>query len=157
MHYIMIPQAIFTELEKRLQAAEIDNQSSPPPIFILDCSDASNPRHLATYLSNLMLRSIKTTVTGGKGDLKKADEVDALVLSKLDCIFHSYLQFFETFRYSPRKPIIVIDNAHLLMLWREAGPKCSELDELLSFLVRVTKEERLAHVVIATSEYYLVH
>ena len=41
------------------------------------------------------------------------------------------------------------------MKWREEESGEPELQKLLEFFVRVTKQEHQAHVVLATSDYFL--
>lgn len=47
-------------------------------------------------------------------------------------------------------PVIIIDEANRLHLWEDRAA----LDQLLAFLVYLTKEQRLAHVVLATSDSF---
>ncbi|KAL4525331.1 hypothetical protein Ndes2437A_g03799 [Nannochloris sp. 'desiccata'] len=56
-----------------------------------------------------------------------------------------------------QKPVIVIDEANDLMDWKEPDPLQPELKQLLSFLVSISKEDRLAHVILATSDYFLAN
>ena len=41
------------------------------------------------------------------------------------------------------------------MRWHESDPSRPNLEILLSFLTAVTKQDELAHVVLATSDYFL--
>lgn len=50
----------------------------------------------------------------------------------------------------PVLPTIIIDEANQLQQWRENEE--NQLDALLRFFVLITKEAKLAHVVLATSE-----
>ena len=52
----------------------------------------------------------------------------------------------------PVLPTIIIDEANQLQQWKEAEE--NQLDALLRFFVLVTKEAKLAHVVLATSESF---
>jgi ATPase domain predominantly from Archaea len=49
-------------------------------------------------------------------------------------------------------PVIVIDEANVLMDWEDK----KSLKALLAFFVRVTKQEQLAHVVLATSDTFFL-
>ena len=48
-------------------------------------------------------------------------------------------------------PVIIIDEANALMKWRDND----SLDSLLAFFVYLTKQEQLAHVILATSDTFL--
>jgi len=48
-------------------------------------------------------------------------------------------------------PVIIIDEANALMEWKETAT----LNALLKFFVYLTKQEQLAHVVLATSDTFL--
>ncbi len=48
-------------------------------------------------------------------------------------------------------PVIIIDEANALMEWKET----ESLNALLKFFVYLTKEEQLAHVILATSDTFL--
>lgn len=56
-------------------------------------------------------------------------------------------------RKSGTPPVLVIDEANVLMGW-DSG---KDLDTLLRFFVQATKESKRAHVVLATSEYGFDH
>ena len=48
-------------------------------------------------------------------------------------------------------PVIIIDEANRLTAWKDK----ESLEQLLAFFVYLTKEEQLAHVVLATSDTFL--
>jgi hypothetical protein len=48
-------------------------------------------------------------------------------------------------------PVIIVDEANELMSWQDAHP--TDLKNLLSFFVSVSKQSGQCHVVLATSEY----
>jgi hypothetical protein len=48
-------------------------------------------------------------------------------------------------------PVIIIDEANALMKWKDKD----SLDSLLAFFVYLTKQEQLAHVILATSDTFL--
>ena len=49
-------------------------------------------------------------------------------------------------------PVIIIDEANRLTAWKDE----ESLEQLLAFFVFLTKQEQLAHVVLATSDTFLV-
>jgi ATPase domain predominantly from Archaea len=49
-------------------------------------------------------------------------------------------------------PVIIIDEANRLTAWKDK----ESLEQLLAFFVYLTKQEQLAHVVLATSDTFLV-
>jgi hypothetical protein len=51
--------------------------------------------------------------------------------------------------------IFFADEANKLMRWHELDPSRPNLEILLSFLTAITKQDNLAHVVLATSDYFL--
>ncbi|KAL4515215.1 hypothetical protein Ndes2526B_g09582 [Nannochloris sp. 'desiccata'] len=53
-----------------------------------------------------------------------------------------------------KKPAIVIDEVNALILWKRKDAVA--LKQLLDFIKRSCKEEHLAHVILATSEVFLV-
>ncbi|KAG7674809.1 hypothetical protein KSW81_006226 [Nannochloris sp. 'desiccata'] len=55
------------------------------------------------------------------------------------------------------KPVIVIDEANDLMDWKEPNPLQPELKQLLAFLIGISKQKRLMHVILATSDYFLAN
>ncbi|KAL4530686.1 hypothetical protein Ndes2437B_g04167 [Nannochloris sp. 'desiccata'] len=57
----------------------------------------------------------------------------------------------------PRKPVIVIDESNDLMDWKEPDPLQPELKRLLAFLIGISKQKRQAHVILATSVYFLAN
>jgi hypothetical protein len=56
-------------------------------------------------------------------------------------------------RKSGTPPVLVIDEANVLMGW-DSG---KDLDTRLRFFVQATKESKRSHVVLATSEYGFDH
>ena len=47
------------------------------------------------------------------------------------------------------------DEANELMDWKEPDPLQPELKRLLNYLVSISKENGQAHVILATSDYFL--
>ncbi|KAL4518707.1 hypothetical protein Ndes2437B_g00790 [Nannochloris sp. 'desiccata'] len=54
-------------------------------------------------------------------------------------------------------PVIIIDEANKLMSWKEPDPLQPELQRLLDFLIGISKQKLLAHVILATSDYFLAN
>lgn len=71
----------------------------------------------------------------------------------------SALDYFSTLLSPPNNSFKCIsplaDEANKLMSWKESDPLQPELQALLDFLVSISKEKQQAHVVLATSEYFL--
>ncbi|KAG7673480.1 hypothetical protein KSW81_006689 [Nannochloris sp. 'desiccata'] len=76
---------------------------------------------------------------------------------KLEPTINKFDKILEALQPLPRKPVIVIDEANDLMDWKEPDPLQPELKQVLSFLVSISKEDRLAHVILATSDYFLAN
>ena len=47
--------------------------------------------------------------------------------------------------------MLIIDEANKLMQWSSSSPV--QLDNLLSFFVKITKQDERCHVLMATSEF----
>jgi hypothetical protein len=48
------------------------------------------------------------------------------------------------------------DEANELMEWRESDPSNPQLKSLFKFLIQISKQLNLVHVILATSDYFLV-
>jgi hypothetical protein len=48
------------------------------------------------------------------------------------------------------------DEANELMDWRESDPSNPQLKSLFKFLIQVSKQLNLVHVILATWDYFLV-
>ena len=53
-------------------------------------------------------------------------------------------------------PPLAADEANVLMDWKEPDASERSLQELLRFFVAISKQKRLAHVILATSDFFLV-
>ncbi|KAH7619579.1 hypothetical protein NADE_006412 [Nannochloris sp. 'desiccata'] len=102
-----------------------------------------------------MVAGVKTpvgNVSFNLGELvklfKKDEENLTETIKKLKIVF----KFIASL---PRKPVIVIDEANMLMSWKELDPAEPQLESLLAFLVAISKQLNLVHVVLATSDYFL--
>ena len=89
-----------------------------------------------------------------KVDFVKA-EVKKDPQSALQMIKAAYLKLVSDAKHNRKKgdpwPVIVIDEANLLTGWEDK----TSLESLLAFFVYITKQEQLAHVVLATSDTFL--
>ncbi|KAL4551262.1 hypothetical protein Ndes2526B_g05561 [Nannochloris sp. 'desiccata'] len=65
-------------------------------------------------------------------------------------------KLFEDLKKLPKKPVIVLDEANKIMKWRESDPSNPQLEALFDFLIQVSKQLNLVHVILATSDYFLV-
>jgi hypothetical protein len=52
----------------------------------------------------------------------------------------------------PSWPVLVIDEANLLMDWKRSHP--GYVDSILGYLVAISKQDNACHVILATSQYY---
>ena len=75
--------------------------------------------------------------------------------SALQTIKGAYLKLAKAAKQKRKEgdpwPVIIIDEANLLTRWTDK----TSLYSLLAFFVYITKQERLAHVILATSDTYL--
>ncbi|DBA72613.1 TPA: hypothetical protein ACH3X2_010361 [Trebouxia sp. C0005] len=73
-------------------------------------------------------------------------------ITALDDVLKDFVGFLRACKKGPVLPTIIIDEASQLQQWKES--ENNQLDALLRFFVLVTKEAKLAHVVLATSESF---
>ncbi|KAL3151459.1 hypothetical protein ABBQ38_012462 [Trebouxia sp. C0009 RCD-2024] len=71
-------------------------------------------------------------------------------ITALDDVLKEFIGFLKACKKGPVLPTIIIDEANQLQQWKETEK--NQLDALLRFFVLITKEAKLAHVVLATSE-----
>ena len=150
------------------QAVEGDG----PPILYLDCrgKDITSPQGFANAIRELVtkdaglqewwkgIESVAKASTVGPSvfqtDLGKlfAPAADKAPMAS---IIDSLTTFLEATRPLTYKPVIIIDEANVLMEWR-GDPGHAQLKALLCFFVWVTKQEHLGHIVLASAEELLV-
>jgi hypothetical protein len=70
-------------------------------------------------------------------------------------IIASLTTFLEATRPLPYKPVIIIDEANVMMDWDD-DPGRKQLKYLLRFFVATTKEDHLGHIVLASSESFVI-
>jgi hypothetical protein len=84
-----------------------------------------------------------------KAELKKDPQ------TALRAITDAYLKLVKDAKQKRKEgdpwPVIIIDEANALMEWKDA----ETLSALLKFFVYLTKQEQLAHVILATSDTFL--
>ena len=84
-----------------------------------------------------------------KAELKKDPQ------TALRTITDAYLKLVKDAKQKRKEgdpwPVIIIDEANALMEWKDA----ETLSALLKFFVYLTKQEQLAHVILATSDTFL--
>ena len=109
------------------------------------------------WLSNVVPFLTKVTGSAMSAELKldflKAEQEKSR--SALQTIMEAYLQLVTDAKQKRKEgdpwPVIIIDEANRLMKWKDA----ESLDSLLAFFVYLTKQEQLAHVILATSDTFL--
>jgi hypothetical protein len=76
-------------------------------------------------------------------------------LTALQTIMNAYLKLVKDAKQNRKAgdpwPVIIIDEANALMKWKDK----ESLEQLLAFFVYLTKQEQLAHVILATSDTFL--
>ncbi|KAH7615674.1 hypothetical protein NADE_007528 [Nannochloris sp. 'desiccata'] len=72
----------------------------------------------------------------------------------LKAVIDTYDFLLQNIPPGQKKPAIVIDEVNALILWKRKDAVA--LKQLLDFIKRSCKEEHLAHVILATSEVFLV-
>ena len=147
-------------------------QRSPDDGRDLSITDYTNPQAFSENLVKCMendwdtrwLSSVFPSVTKVTGKVMGAELTFDLLKTALKNDPQSGLQMIkDTYLKLARKakqerkakddpwPVIIIDEANLLRGWTEK----SSLTSLLAFFVYLTKQEHLAHVILATSDTFL--
>ena len=148
--------------ELRDAAQKIEGEGRPPVLYCRG-KDISSPTRFASAIRQLVVRDevlknwwtgIKAKVPYLEADLGKLF-APAADKPPMDSIIDSLTTFLEATRPLPYKPVIIIDEANKLIRWSDdSGHK--ELKNLLDFFVRTTKQEHLGHIVLASSESFVV-
>ena len=171
-------QALAQHIMGRRAARQAADAEGPPLSLYVDCrsTDMGTPAELAKalrelvtddpsimdrvtqFLASTQFSASMGLVTGGSVDLKttvqdmfKPHEDVTPVASAIA----SWTKFLRLFKGSRYKPLIFIDEANVLQAWKETDAGMPELVKLLRFLVKITKQDRLAQVVLATSSSFL--
>ena len=140
-------QRLLKEVKIRREAAQATKGHASPPILYLDCRGISSPEQFANAL-----RELVTMDAGLVESLEKIFEPAPDKEFPMESIFDSFDSIFEATRSKSKKPVFIIDEAHMLLRWRD-DPEHKQLKSLLRFFVATTKQDHLGHVVLATSEY----
>ena len=160
-------------MQKLLQEAKKDRElgqavigEGPPPILHLNCrkKDISSPQQFANAIRELVTtdtafgkwwKAVKIKFPYIQVDLGTlfgpADDPAPPMAS----IIASLTTFLEATRPLPYKPVIIIDEANVLLDWHD-DPGRTQLKALLRFFVATTKEDHLGHFVLASSESFLI-
>ena len=100
--------------------------------------------------------SMQTLGAEVKMDFLKA-ELQKDPRSALQTIMDAYLKLVKEAKHKNKVrgpwPVIIIDDANRLKKWEEKSRE--SLDSLLAFFVYLTKQEELAHVILASSDTFL--
>ena len=94
-------------------------------------------------------------IPGYQAELEKLFEPAPADELPIASIIKSLNTFLKVTRPLPYKPVFIIDEANVLMRWSD-DPEYKQLNSLLSFFVWATKQEHLGHIVLASSNYFLV-
>ena len=136
--------------------------SSDPHKFaynLLQC--IQNDWQLSGRKLGLFKKALKLTVSvaelsGAKGARSFADAAWEIIRDDTDkgplqIVMDAYLHLSRSRAAGQPYPVIIIDEANRLTNWKDAAA----LDQLLTFLVYISKQEGLAHVLLATSDTFL--
>ena len=158
-------QRLLQEVKKDRELAQAVVGEGPPPILYLNCrkKDISSPQQFANAIRELVT---KDTAFGKWWKAVKLKfpyiQVDLGTLfgpaddrAPMESIINSLTTFLEATRPLPYKPVIIIDEANVIMKWSD-DPDRKQLEALLRFFVATTKEDHLGHFVLASSESFVV-
>ena len=158
-------QKLLKEVKKDRELAQAVIGEGPPPILYLNCrgKDISSPRQFANAIRELVaedaalknwLQAIKLKFPNIDVDLGKLFE-PADDKAPMASIIDSLTKFLEATRPLSYKPVIVIDEANVLLDWHD-DPDRTQLKALLRFFVKTTKEDHMGHFVLASSDPFLI-
>ena len=126
-------------------------------VNLLSCLSNDWRLEPAELLRAVLPSSVK--LTGSAVGVLSLDIVKEELLkepTQLQVIMDAYLKLVKEAKQkrSPGDPwpVIIIDEANRLTAWKDK----ESLEQLLAFFVYLTKQEQLAHVVLATSDTFLV-
>ena len=158
-------QKLLQEAKKERELAQAVIGEGPPPILYLNCrgTDITSPQQFANAIRKLVTKdaafsnwwqTVKLKFINIEVDLNKLFE-PAAGKTPMDSIIDSLTTFLGGTRPLPFKPVIVIDEANVLLDWHD-DPGRKQLKTLLRFFVQSTKEDHLGHVVLASSESFVI-
>jgi hypothetical protein len=165
-------QRLLKEVKKDRESYQATKGDGPPPILYLNCrgKDTTSPQQFANAIRKMIdedaglkewwkgiEKLVKASTVGfssyqadlGKLFAPAADE------PPMDSIINSLTKFLEVTRPLPYKPVFIIDEANKLMRWSD-DPDHMQLRNLLDFFVKRTKEDHLGHIVLASSESFVI-
>ncbi|KAG7674713.1 putative ATP-binding protein [Nannochloris sp. 'desiccata'] len=157
---------LLQEVKKDRELGQAVIGEGPPPILYLNCrkKDISSPQQFANAIRELVT---KDTAFGKWWKAVKLKfpyiQVDLGTLfgpaddpaPPMASIIASLTACLEAIRPLPYKPVIIIDEANVLLDWHD-DPGRTQLKALLRFFVATTKEDHLGHFVLASSESFVI-
>ncbi|KAG7667963.1 hypothetical protein KSW81_005881 [Nannochloris sp. 'desiccata'] len=156
---------LLKEVKKDRELGQAVIGEGPPPILYLNCrgEDISSPQQFANAIRELITKdtafsnwwqAVKLKSINIEMDLHKLFE-PAANKAPMASIITSLTKFLEATRPLPYKPVIVIDEANVLLDWHDDAGR-TQLKALLRFFVKTTKEDHMGHFVLASSESFVV-
>jgi hypothetical protein len=104
-----------------------------------------------------LLAKVTGSAMGAEVDIEFLKAVQNEPRMALQMIMDAYLKLVKDAKAKRKKgepwPVIIIDEANTLMDWEEENKQ--SLNALLKFFVYLSKQEQLAHVILATSDTFL--
>jgi ATPase domain predominantly from Archaea len=165
-------QRLLKEVKKDRELSQAVKGDAPPPILYLNCrlKDITSPQQFADVIRELVNKDSGLQKWWEKlGEVVEGDKVNlAFYEADLNSLFtpaadkapmasiiNSLTKFLEATRPLPYKPVLIIDEANVLMGWRD-DPGRTQLKALLRFFVATTKEEHTGHILLASSESFVI-
>jgi Cdc6-like AAA superfamily ATPase len=165
-------QRLLKEVKKYRELFQAAKGEGPPPVLYLNCrgKDVASPQGFANAIRELVNNDAGLQKWWEKlGEAVEGDKVKlpgyeknlgnffrpAADKAPMASIIDSLTTFLEATRPLPYKPVIVIDEANKLMRWSD-DPGHRQLKDLLDFFVKITKEDHLGHVALASSESFVI-
>ena len=158
-------QKLLKEVKKDRALYQAAKDEGPPPVLYLNCrgKDITSPTQFANTIRELVTEDaglnkwtvdVKIKFPNVDIDVKKIFEPTP-DKEPMASIIYSLTKFLEATRPLPYKPVFIIDEANVLMEWRD-DPGHTQLKALLRFFVMTTKEDHMGHIVLASSESFVV-
>jgi hypothetical protein len=165
-------QRLLEEVKKDRELFQAAKGDGPPPILYLDCrgKDVTSPQGFANVVRELVdkdagvqnwwkklgdaVEGDKLILPGYEKDLRNVFR-QAANKAPMASIIDSLTKFLEATRPLPYKLVFIIDEANKLMRWSD-DPDHTQLRNLLDFFVQVTKQKHIGHIVLASSESFVI-
>ena len=165
-------QRLLEEVKKDRELGQASEGEGPPPVLYLDCRgvDITSPTQFANAIRELITKDaglinwwkmLGELVASGKIKLPGYEAnlgtifTPAANKAPMASIIDSLTTFLEATRPLPYKPVLIIDEANVLMEWSD-DPGHKQLKALLRFFVKTTKVKHLGHFVLASSESFVI-